>query len=117
MTSDLQAEFERTAGRSLEWFFAQWLKRPGAAELRATWKWDAAQQRVMVTVVQGPRVPPYQLSLTVDVTDAGGSTTRTTLAIPAQQTVSLALPLPLAASPQRVVFDADVGVLGALTTP
>jgi aminopeptidase N len=117
MTSDLQAEFERTAGRSLEWFFAQWLRRPGVAELRATWKWDAAQRRVMVTIAQGTRVPPYQLTLTVDVTDAVGRTTRTALAIPAEATVSMALPLPLTAAPQRVVFDADVGVLGALTTP
>jgi len=117
MTSDLQAEFERTAGRSLEWFFDQWLRKPGVAELRATWKWDATAKQVMVTVTQGTRFPPYRLTLSVDVTDANGRTTRVPLAIPAQATVTLPAPVVLSSAPQRVVFDADAGVLSTLSIP
>ncbi len=117
MTSDLQAEFERTAGRSLEWFFDQWLRKPGVAELRATWKWDATAKQVMVTVTQGTRFPPYRLTLSVDVTDANGRTTRVPLAIPAQATVTLPAPVVLSSAPQRVVFDADAGVLATLSIP
>lgn len=117
MTSDLQSEFERTAGRSLEWFFDQWMRRPGVADLRAAWRWDASAKQMMVTVTQGTKVPPYRLTLSVDVTDAGGRTTRTPLAIPAQATVTLAVPIVLSGTPQRVVFDADAGVLGVVTSP
>jgi aminopeptidase N len=117
MTSDLQAEFERTAGRSLEWFFDQWMRRPGVAELRPSWKWDATAQRLMVTVTQATRFPPYRLALTVDVTDASGRTTRVPLVIPAQATVTLPVPVALSGAPVRVVFDADAGVLGTLTVP
>jgi len=38
MTSDLQAQFERAAGRPLDWFFAQWMRRPGFAEVTASWR-------------------------------------------------------------------------------
>ena len=31
--SDIQAAFEKTAGRDLNWFFDQWLQRPGAPKL------------------------------------------------------------------------------------
>ncbi len=117
MTSDLQAEFERTAGRSLEWFFDQWMRKPGVAELRATWRWDATARQMMVTVAQGTRFPPYRLTLSVDVTDASGRTTRVALAIPAQATVTLPVAVALSSAPQRVVFDADAGVLGTLSIP
>ncbi len=115
MTSDLQAAFEKTAGRPLDWFFEQWMRRPGVAELTPSWKWDAARKRLVVTVRQGTRVPPYRLTLSVDVTDAAGRTTRRLLAVPAQESLTLDVDLPLRAAPQRVVFDAAVTVLGTVT--
>jgi aminopeptidase N len=117
MTSDLQAQFERTAGRSLDWFFEQWMRRPGVAELRPSWRWDAVAKQVMVTVAQGSRGAPYRLTLPVDVTDASGRTTRVQLAIPAQSTVTMAVPVALSAAPQRVVFDADAEVLATISSP
>ncbi len=117
MTSDLQVEFEKTSGRSLEWFFDQWLRRPGVADLRVSWRWDTTAKQLMVTVRQGTRFPPYRLALSVDVTDASGRTTRTQLAIPARATATLTVPVALSAAPPRVVFDADAGVLGTLSIP
>lgn len=117
MTSDLQAEFERSAGRPLDWFFAQWLRRPGAAEVRLGWRWDATRKRLMVTADQGTRVPPYRLLLTVDVTDATGRVSRARIVVPAQASASIPVGVALTAAPSQVVFDADVGVLGALTSP
>ena len=117
LTSDLAREFERTAGRPLDWFFDQWLRRPGVADLRPSWTWDAARHTVVVTVVQGARVPPYRLSLAVDVTDSAGRSQRVRLLIPAQATSTLDVPLTLTAPPQSVVFDADVSVLATLTPP
>jgi aminopeptidase N len=117
MTSDLQAEFERTAGRPLDWFFDQWMRRPGVADVQASWRWDAAQRQLLVTVIQGTRFPPYRLSLAVDVTDAGGTVTRHRVTVPASPTASVAVPATLQAPPRTVLFDGDVSLLGTLRTP
>ena len=117
MTADLQQEFERTARRPLDWFFDQWMRRPGFAELRPSWKWDAARRTVVVTVAQGTRFPPYRISLAVDVTDASGATKRVRIAVSATATSSIDIPIPLSAAPRTVVFDADDSLLGTLAPP
>ena len=115
LTSDLQQAFERAAGRPLDWFFAQWMRRPGYAELRPAWRWDAARRRLVVTVAQGTRFPPYRVSLAVDVTDATGATKRVRITVPATASSTIDVPLALTGPPRAVVFDADVSVLGTVT--
>jgi aminopeptidase N len=115
MTADLQRAFETASGRPLDWFFEQWLLRPGVAVLRPSWRYDTARRALLVTVTQGARAAPYRLTMAMDVTDAAGATTRMPLPIPAQASVTLTIPMP--AAPSRVVFDADVGVLAELTMP
>lgn len=117
MTSELQAEFERTAGRPLDWFFDQWMRRPGVADVQASWRWDAAQRQLLVTVVQGTRFPPYRLSLSVDITDSAGVVTRHRVTVPATATSSVVVPTTLHAPPRTVAFDSDVSLLGTLRTP
>ena len=112
LTADLQRAFEKTAGRSLEWFFAQWLRRPGMADFNATWHWDSARNRVVVSVIQGHQFAPYKLSLAVDVVDRRGVTKRVRLAVPAVLTSSMTIPL--TAAPRSLVFDADVSLLGTV---
>ncbi len=112
LTADLQRAFEKTAGRSLEWFFAQWLRRPGMADLNATWYWDSARNRVVVSMEQGNQFAPYKLSLAVDVVDRRGVTKRVRLAVPA--TLTSAMTIPLTAAPRSLVFDADVSLLGTI---
>ena len=116
-TSDLQRAFEHSAGRPLDWFFDQWMRRPGVAELHPTWKWDATRRKLMVTVVQGTRVPPYRVSLAVDVTDARGDTRRVRITVPATTSNEIAVPVALTAAPRAVVFDADNSVLAAFPAP
>lgn len=112
LTADLQRAFEKTSGRSLEWFFAQWMRRPGVADLTATWHWDSVRHRVVVSVVQGNQFAPYRLSLTVDIINANGATKRVRLAIPAAATSSMVIPL--ASAPGSLGFDADVTLLGTI---
>lgn len=52
-TPDLEREFERTAGRPLGWFFDQWMRRPGFAELETTWRWNGGAKQLGLTVKQG----------------------------------------------------------------
>ncbi|MCC7054420.1 MAG: M1 family metallopeptidase [Gemmatimonadaceae bacterium] len=116
-TAELQAAFEAEAGRPLDWFFTQWLRRPGFAEVTPGWSWDAARRTVVVTVAQGTRFAPYRLSLSVDVTDADGQVRRVRLAVPAQATATLDVPGPFSAPPRRVEFDPDVSILGVVSAP
>jgi aminopeptidase N len=117
MTADLQVEFEKTAGRPLDWFFAQWMQRTGVADVRPSWRWDSARRILVVTVVQGTRSAPYRLSLALDVIDSTGVTQRVRLAVPAQATAVIDVPMTFTNAPRRVDFDPDVSLLGTLVTP
>ncbi len=115
MTADLQRAIEAEAGQSLDWFFDQWLRRPGFAELTVRWQWNAATQRLQVVVDQGARFAPYRLALTADVTTANGKVERVRIAVPATRSATITVPLALTQAPSTVVFDADVSVLGTVS--
>ena len=52
VTEDFQRSMEESYGQSLEWFFQQWLRRPGYPILRVDWGWDDELNQAQVTVVQ-----------------------------------------------------------------
>ena len=43
-TADLRAVFEQVSGKPLEWFFTQWLTRPGVPKLEGSWRYDRGQE-------------------------------------------------------------------------
>jgi aminopeptidase N len=112
LTDDLRRAVEATSGRPLGWFFDQWLRRPGFAEVTASWRYDAPQRRVVATIAQGTRFGAYRFPLTVAVTDASGRERRSTIDVPAAATSTIVVPLELDAAPRTVSFDPDVRVLG-----
>ena len=112
LTDDLRRAVEGTSGRSLGWFFDQWLRRPGYAEVTTSWRYDTAQRRVVATIAQGTRFGAYRFPLTVAVVDASGRERRATLDVPATGSATLVVPLDLETSPRGVAFDPDVRVLG-----
>ncbi len=116
MTSDLQAEFERAAGRPLGWFFTQWMTRVGVANVKPSWRWDAVKRALVVTVVQDARSTPYRLSLSLDVTDTDGVTQRVRVPVPAESTSVIDVPVSLTAAPRRVDIDPDVSLLASVAT-
>jgi aminopeptidase N len=115
LTDDLMQALERRAGRSLGWFFDQWLRKPGYAELTTQWRFDSAAKRVELTVEQGSRFGYYRLPLTVDVTDAVGAVHRVTVPIAAQARATVTVPLALDGPPRSVTVDPAVGVLAKIT--
>lgn len=114
LTADLQSAFERASARELDWFFDQWMRRPGYAEVDATWAWNEKARRLSVTVQQDARVAPYRLSLAVDVTTASGVVRRVRVTVPAQRSSTITVPITLVAKPRNVLFDGDVSLLGVL---
>jgi len=115
MTDDLRAAMEKQAGGSLAWFFDQWLRRPGVAQLTTAWQYDAATKRVTLDVEQGSKFAPYRTPLTVDVIDAAGTLHRVRVEIAAQRQTRVVLPAEVAAGPPRsVVIDPTVLLLAEL---
>ena len=112
LTDDLRRAVEASSGRPLGWFFDQWLRRPGFAELTTSWRYDASQRRVVATIAQGTRFGAYRFPLTVAITDASGQERRATIDVPASANSTLVVPVEIDAAPRGVVFDPDVRVLG-----
>ncbi len=113
-SADVQRAMETAAGRPLGWFFAQWFQRPGLPELRASWRWDPARRRVVVTVAQPGSAAPYRLSLAVTVTDQSGNVSQQRVQVEAVPVTTVVLPRLADRAPAAVVFDGDVSLLGRL---
>ncbi|HVE79267.1 MAG TPA: M1 family metallopeptidase [Gemmatimonadaceae bacterium] len=110
-TDDLRREMEGAAGEPLGWFFDQWLRRPGMAEVAVKWKHDARGRRTTIEVVQSARYAPYRFPLTVAVVVADGSEQRVTVEVPMLRKARIVLPVELDGPPRRLVFDPDVALL------
>jgi aminopeptidase N len=115
MTQDLQAALEQSSGKPLGWFFDQWLRKPGWAEVRTSWSYDAATKKVTVTAEQGTRFGAYRLPVLVEIT-AGTLTTRVPVVLEAKGTQSIVLPVTFPSAPTRIAFDPDQSLLAVFTS-
>lgn len=116
LTADLQKEIEAAAGTRLDWFFEQWMYRPGFAELTVSWRYDQARRALMVTTSQGERFAPYRLTLPVEVTTVTGKVVRGKIHVAASRVGTVPLSVPLDGVPKLVRFDPDVTLLATITT-
>jgi len=70
VTQDLVTAIEAETGRNLEWFFDQWVYRPGHPELKVSWSWDENTRTAAVNVRQthatGENIGHFRLPLVVD---------------------------------------------------
>lgn len=114
LTNDFAREMEASSGKKLDWFFDQWMRRPGFAEVTAGWRWEEGRKSLLVTASQGTRFAPFRLNLSLDVTDAQGKVHRVRVTIPPSRVATVPVPIKLAAAPKGVVFDPDASLLGTL---
>ena len=92
LTQDLQRAFEEASGRTLGWFFDQWLRKPGWAELRTSWAVDRATGRVTVLVDQDGRFGPFRLRMPLDVVNADGRHMLVPVPVEARRSQVITLP-------------------------
>ncbi len=109
---DLEAAFEATSGRTLDWYFTQWLDRPGAPALvlNGVGAGRAADNRFGVELSLGQAGGDWRLAVPVVIaTDAG----------PRRETIRLEAPstkagLVVADRPLSVAVDPDYDVFRRL---
>jgi aminopeptidase N len=106
-SDDLRRELERSSGHSLEAFFTQWLRRPGVAEPAIGWAYDASRGTVSLLAVQASPRGPYELPLTVLVTQSSGEQKRFEVTLPAEARATIVLPEGFTQRPTSLTVDPD----------
>ena len=118
LTDDLQRAVEATSGRPLDWFFDQWLRRPGYPTPVLRWDYDSTASRLSVTVDQErARFGRYRFPLTVAIQDPSGGVRRAQIEVAAQPRTTVQLPFPVPTRPARVVPDPDTDLLARFEEP
>jgi aminopeptidase N len=117
VTTDLRREVERAAGRDLGWFFDQWLRRPGFAEVTLSWRHDAATEGLIVVVEQGMRFRPYRFPLTLELEDATGEKSVVQLQVPAQGRAEIQVRQKVSRPPRAVRPDPRGDLLAVIRIP
>jgi aminopeptidase N len=121
ITADLQQAIEAATGKSLDWFFDQWVYRAGHPELEVAYSWDDAAKLAQVTVKQKQSAKPvpegeefatsiFRLPVVIDFDVDGTRATRHVICDGKEQTFHFALP----GRPQMVRFDPDNSILKTL---
>ncbi|MDH3269774.1 MAG: M1 family metallopeptidase [Gemmatimonadota bacterium] len=80
-TEDFQRVMEEAAGRELDWFFAQWIYRPGLPTFDVEWSWVPASSGggaidVTVRQVQASEWPTFQMPMEILVVTNSGQIVR-----------------------------------------
>ena len=115
VTDDLEQAMERASGQRLDWFFDQWLRRPGYPEITAAWSFNAGTHEVVVDVSQGRRFGAYRAPLTIVAIDSAGTAHRATVQLSSASSSPTQVRIPLAAAPASLVLDPGVELLARLT--
>jgi len=117
MTRQFQTAIERTTGQDLTWFFDQWLRKPGWADVTLTWAYDATTSQVVITTQQRGPFGAYRLRVPVEVEAADGTRTMTTAEIPALSNGTARLQSRLPSAPKALRFDPAGELLARFHAP
>ena len=92
---DLCTAFERASGRDLSWFFAQWVERSGAPELRiASARITGTRDEPRLELEFTQSTPPYRLRVPVQIVTGSSTQTRWIAISRTRQTALLRLDRP-----------------------
>jgi aminopeptidase N len=111
-TDDLLKAMEAESKTDLRWFFDQWVRRPGFAELSTSWTFENS---LSLRISQGSRFGPYRLKVTIEVEEADGTIARSTLDVPATRESQMAIGGKRTQRPRRVSVDPDGDLLAVIT--
>ena len=110
LTGDLQRAMETASKQKLDWFFDQWLRRPGYPEISAQWNYDTKTGEAVIEVRQDGRFGAFRVPLSIGVVDSLGGEHRAILPLPADtsgHTIRILSPT----MPSAVLLDPNVTLL------
>ena len=101
--------FEQVSGKQLEWFFTQWLNRPGEPKIEGSWRYDPARRVVEVTIAQSQAPAAYHVKLDVGIIAKAGD-------LPRVETIDMngkqgTFTFPLDTMPANVILDPNTTLL------
>lgn len=113
LTEDFQAVMEEAAGRDLDWFFAQWVYRPGFPTFDVDWRWipgegSGGSVEVAVRQIQPADWPTFRVPVEIAAVGPAGETRRKVEILTRVETFRID---GLEAEPTAVVLDPDGWVL------
>jgi aminopeptidase N len=108
-TADLRAVFEQVSGKQLEWFFAQWLNRPGSPKVEGSWRYDAAKKQVEISLSQTQTGDPFRVNVDVAIVTAAGATPAITRVAMAGRRATVTVDV--TAPPISIVLDPTTALL------
>ncbi|HEX9659509.1 MAG TPA: M1 family metallopeptidase [Rhodothermales bacterium] len=108
-TADFRDVVESVSGIDLNWFFEQWIYRPGVPEFDVAWQYEAGTGEVVVDVRQ--RQPlAYRLTLELAVETGSQKVLRSINVSERQQSVRIRVP----GEPTAIHFDPNVKLLALI---
>ncbi len=108
-TAELRAVFEQVSGKPLEWFFTQWLNRPGVPRIEGWWRYDETRKAIELSVTQSQAAAAYRIKLDVGIfAKAGDLPTVRTIEMMAKQGT---FTIPVDAAPASVALDPNTTLL------
>lgn len=72
LTEDFQRSMEAAAGQKLDWFFRQWIFRPGQPRLEVQWE-KQGKKRLRLKIRQTQEGPPFRFPLDLQAIGADGA--------------------------------------------
>jgi len=80
-TNDLMLAIKEASGQNLDWFFQQWVFKPGHPVFKVSYVWDEMTKRVRLKVIQtqdtSQGTPVFRMPLRIGIVTPGGRTSKT----------------------------------------
>lgn len=115
ITQDLANAFAAETGKNLDWFFDQWVYKPGHPNFKVSWNYDDSAKLATVSVKQiqstSDGTPTFRMPLTIDFRKGRGRPQSFRVEVSEKEHTFV---FPLAARPDLCRFDPYGGVLKEL---